>query len=59
MHDLSCIKLLRILTFLQLLVSLVILSINNSVLISFLTFDWKIAELIAEGHDFGRPAPVV
>jgi hypothetical protein len=37
-HDLSCLKLLRILTFLQLLVSLVILSINNSVLISFLTF---------------------
>jgi hypothetical protein len=41
------------------LVSFVILSLNNSVLISFLTFDWKIAALIAEGHDLGRPAPVV
>lgn len=26
---------------------------------SLLTFDWKIAALIAEGHALGQPAPVV
>ena len=32
---------------------------NGSILTSFLSFDWKIAALIAERNDLGQPAPVV